>query len=205
MYYDPRINPAPPPLSSNPINALVAPRPIGWVTSIDSQGRVNLAPFSYYNAVAADPPVVVFAPNEAIRGEAKDTLRNVREVPEFVVNLAHSVLKEQLNESSRAYPHGVNELEQVGLTATASTAVRPPRVTQCKAALECRVHDIIELPHHPEGRRSHLVIGVVVGIYIADEVIVNGRVDSIALNQLSRLGYVDFASVASIFAMPRPK
>jgi flavin reductase (DIM6/NTAB) family NADH-FMN oxidoreductase RutF len=131
-------------------------------------------------------------------------LRNVREVGEFVVNLAHASLKLQLNESSRAYPHGVNELQEVGLTAVASAAVRPPRIGECKAALECLVHDIIELPHRPGGRHSHIVIGAVVGIYIADELIVGGRVDSLELNQLARLGYVDYTSVEAIFALPRP-
>jgi flavin reductase (DIM6/NTAB) family NADH-FMN oxidoreductase RutF len=204
MYYDPRQNVAPPPLSSNPINALVAPRPIGWISSIDAAGRVNLAPFSYYNAVSADPPVVVFAPNEAARGTPKDTLRNVREVGEFVVNLAHASLRQQINATSKAYPHGVDEFEQVGLTAVASRAVRPPRVGECSAALECTVHDIIELPHRPGGRRSHLVIGTVVGIYIADELIVGGRVDAIRLNQLARLGYVDYTAVEATFELPRP-
>ena len=204
MYYDPRRNVAPPPLSSNPLNALVAPRPIGWISSIDREGRVNLAPFSYYNAVSSDPPVVVFSPNEVVKGTPKDTLRNVREVGEFVVNLAHADLKHELNESSRAYPHGVNELEQVGLTAVASTAVRPPRVGECKAALECLVHDIIELPHRAGGRHSHLVIGAVIGIYIADELIVGGRIDSLKLKQLARLGYVDYTTVEATFVMPRP-
>ena len=204
MYYDPRQITAPPPLSSNPINALVAPRPIGWISSIDREGRVNLAPFSYYNAVSADPPVVAFAPNEVIKGSPKDTLRNVREVGEFVVNLAHASLATEINESSRAYPHGINELEQVGLTSTPSHAVRPPRVSECKAALECIVHDIVELPHRPGGRHSHLVIGVVIGIYIADDVIVGGRVDSLKLNQLARLGYIDYTSVEATFAMRRP-
>jgi flavin reductase (DIM6/NTAB) family NADH-FMN oxidoreductase RutF len=204
MYYDPRQNAAPPPLSSNPLNALVAPRPIGWISSIDRAGHVNLAPFSYYNAVSADPPVVVFAPNEAIKGSPKDTLRNVREVGEFVVNLAHATLQKEINESSRSYPHGISELEEIGLTAMPSHAVRPPRVGECKAALECLVHDIIELPHRPGGRHSHLVIGTVIGIYIADDMIVRGRVDSLKLNQLARLGYVDYTSVEATFALPRP-
>jgi flavin reductase (DIM6/NTAB) family NADH-FMN oxidoreductase RutF len=204
MYYDPRQNVAPPPLSSNPINALVAPRPIGWISTVDAAGRVNLAPFSYYNAVSADPAVVVFAPNEAAQGTPKDTLRNVREVGEFVVNLAHASLRHQINATSRVYPHGVNELELVGLTAVGSRAVRPPRVGECKAALECTVHDVIELPHRPGGRRSHLVIGTVVGIFIADELIVAGRVDVVRLNQLARLGYTDYTAVESTFELARP-
>lgn len=204
MFYDPRQTLAPPPLSSNPINALVAPRPIGWISSIDSAGRVNLAPFSYYNAVSADPPVVVFAPNEATPGSPKDTLRNVREAGEFVVNVAHGSLREQVNATSRAFPRGVNEFEACGLTAVRSHGVRPPRVGECLAALECIVHDIVELPNRPGGRHSHLVIGTVVGIYIADELIIGGRLDAIKLNQLARLGYVDYLTVESTFQLPRP-
>jgi flavin reductase (DIM6/NTAB) family NADH-FMN oxidoreductase RutF len=204
MYYDPRENLAPPPLSSNPLNALVAPRPIGWISTIDATGRVNLAPFSYFNAVSADPPVVVFAPNEKSKGTPKDTLRNVHEVPEFVANLAHASLRSQINETSRVLPHGVDELAAVGLTATASRAVQPPRIAECKAALECRVHDIVELPHREGGRRSHLVIGVVIGIFIADDLIENGRVSAIRLGQLARLGYSEYTSVESTFSMRRP-
>jgi flavin reductase (DIM6/NTAB) family NADH-FMN oxidoreductase RutF len=204
MYFDPRENLAPPPLKSNPLNALVAPRPIGWITTIDAAGRVNLAPFSYFNAVNADPPVVVFAPNEKTKGTPKDTLRNVREVPEFVANIAHAHLKREINESSRVLPHGVNELVEVGLTAAPSHAVRPPRIAECKAALECKVHDIVELPYRQGGRRSHLVIGVVVGIYIDDTVIDNGRVSALRLGQLARLGYVEYTSVEATFSMPRP-
>lgn len=204
MYYDPRENLAPPPLSGNPLNALVAPRPIGWISTVDRAGNVNLAPFSYFNAVNSDPPVVVFAPNEKSKGMPKDTLRNVREVPQFVANLAHASLKIAINESSRVHPHGVNELEMVGLTATPSRAVKPPRIAQCKAALECAVHDIIELPYREGGRRSHLVIGTVIGIYIADEVIEGGRVDARRLNQLARLGYSEYTAVESTFTMPRP-
>jgi len=191
-------------LSSNPINALVAPRPIGWISTVDSAGRPNLAPFSYYNVVSADPPVVVFAPNEAREGSPKDTLRNVREVGEFVVNVAEARLREQINATSRAFPRGVDEFVQCGLTAVPSRAVRPPRVGECRVCLECTVHDIITLPHHPGGRRSHLVIGTVVGIHLADELINRGRVDVIALDLLARLGYVDYTSVESTFELPRP-
>jgi len=204
MHYDPRDNLAPPPLTSNPLNALVAPRPIGWITTIDSAGQVNLAPFSYFNAVNADPPVVVFAPNEKAKGTPKDTLRNVREVAEFVANLAHTRLKREINESSRVLPHGVNELIEVGLTAAPSRAVRPPRIAECKAAIECKVHDIVELPHRDGGRRSHLVIGIVVGIYIADDMIENGRVSALKLGQLARLGYAEYTGVEATFTMPRP-
>ena len=204
MFYDPRENVAPPPLITNPLNALVAPRPIGWITTVDRAGSVNLAPFSYFNAVNADPPVVVFAPNEKAKGTPKDTLHNVREVPEFVASLAHAHLRIAINESSRVYPHGVNELEAAGLTASPSRHVKPPRVAECKAALECAVHDIIELPHREGGRRSHLVIGRVIGIYIADELIDDGRVDARRLNQLARLGYSEYLAVENTFTMRRP-
>lgn len=205
MHYDPRIDLKPAPLKFNPLNALVAPRPIGWITSIDREGRVNLAPFSYFNAFSADPPIVGFAPNAHANGGGKDTLRNVEAVPEFTASIVSADLARQMNETSRQLPYGENELIAAGLTAVASEYVRTPRVGEARAALECRVFEIVALPAGTDGRGSHLVLGEVVGVYIDDALIgSNGRVDSIALAQVARLGYHDYTNVAAIYEMRRP-
>jgi flavin reductase (DIM6/NTAB) family NADH-FMN oxidoreductase RutF len=204
MFFDPRENPRPEPLRHNPLNALVAPRPIGWIGSVSAAGEVNLAPFSYFNAVSADPMLVVFAPNEKPGGGPKDTLSNVRETGEFTASIVSAELARAMNETSRAAPRGVSEFNLAGLTPAASSLVRPPRVAEARAALECRVWDIVALPAAPGGRGSHLVIGSVVGIHIDDELIVDGRVNSLALGQVARLGYFDYGVLDELFEMARP-
>ena len=211
MFYDPRDNLRPAPLSHNPLNALVAPRPIGWIATISTGGASNLAPFSYFNAFSADPPLVGFAPNSLTAGsepeeaQSKDTLANVRSVPEFTVSMVSAGFAEQMNETSRALPHGESEFEAAGLTPAASRVVKPPYVEGARAVLECTVFDIIALPARPGGRVSHLVLGEVIGIHIDDDLIVDGRVDSTALALVSRLGYFDYAIADEVFEMPRPE
>jgi flavin reductase (DIM6/NTAB) family NADH-FMN oxidoreductase RutF len=205
MFYDPRESLRPSPLSHNPLNALVAPRPVGWIGTITADGEDNLAPFSYFNAVSADPPVVVFAPNEKPgAGGAKDTLANVREVGEFTVSIVSEFLARHMNETSRGVARGVSEFVVAGLTPAPSVHVRPRRVGEARAALECRVSDIVPLPCRPGGRGSHLVVGEVVGVHIDDALIVDGRVDCIALAQVARLGYLDYGVVRELFVMERP-
>ena len=210
MFYDPRENLRPAPLSHNPLNALVAPRPIGWISTISAHGEVNLAPFSYFNAFSADPPLVGFAPN-AMPGSgtdgvdcAKDSLANVRAIPEFTVSVVSEELAQAMNETSKPLPHGENEYELAGLDAGSSNLVRPPYVKKARAVLECVVFDIVELPVRTGARGSHLILGEVIGIHIDDELIEDGKVDSRALRQVSRLGYFDYAVVHDVFEMLRP-
>jgi flavin reductase (DIM6/NTAB) family NADH-FMN oxidoreductase RutF len=204
MYYDPRVDPRPAPLTHNPLNALVAPRPIGWIGTLSASGAENLAPFSYFNAFSADPPVVGFAPNEKPPGGPKDTLANVREVPEFTVSVVSAELAEAMNATSAVLPAGASEFRHAGIGSATSRAVRPPHVAQARAVLECRVFDIIALPSRPGSRGSHLVLGEVVGIHIDDALIRNGRVDVLALRPVSRLGYFDYSVVDALFEMRRP-
>ncbi len=204
MHYDPRIDLKPAPLRFNPLNALVAPRPIGWITTMDRDGNINLAPFSYFNAFSSDPPIVGFAPNAHPNGGNKDTLRNVEAVPEFTASIVSAHLAVQMNETSRQLPYGENEMAAAGLTAVASQYVRTPRVGEARAALECRVFEIVTLPAGKDGRGSHLVLGEVIGVYIDDALISNGRVDPVALAQVARLGYHDYTNVAAVYEMRRP-
>ena len=207
MFYDPRQDPRPQPLRQNPLNALVAPRPVGWIGTLSATGNDNLAPFSYFNAVSADPPVVVFAPNEKAgqHGGAKDTLANVREIGEFTVSIVSEFLARPMNETSRVVERGVSEFVLAGLTPAPSVQIRPRRVAEARAALECVVADIVPLPSRPGGRGSHLVIGEVVGIHIDDALIVDGRVDSLALAPVARLGYLDYGVIRELFVMERPE
>ena len=204
MFFEPANGMHPPPLQHNPLNALVCPRPIGWISSINANGGVNLAPFSYFNAVSADPPYVMFAPNAASPAVEKDTYRNVVEVPEFVVNLVSMELAQKMNASSAAFSSDINEFEACGVEPIASTVVRPPRVKQSKAALECTLYEVVPLPVGVDGRTSHVVIGAVVGIHIDDDLIVDGRVDEVRLNSIARLGYFNYAGLGEIFEIKRP-
>ncbi|NJN51984.1 MAG: flavin reductase family protein [Gammaproteobacteria bacterium] len=203
MFYDPRAGLASP-LKHNPINVLVAPRPIGWISTVSRTGAVNLAPFSYFNAVSADPAMVMFAPNEKASGGQKDTYLNLLDVPEFVASVVSAELSQAMNQTSAELERGRDEFDFAGLDRTPSVIVRPPRVTAARAALECEVHDVIELPAGASGRRSHLVIGQVVGIYIADDCIRDGGVDQLLLAQVARLGRNDYTIVRELFGMPRP-
>lgn len=204
MYFDPRSNPRPAGLQRSPFTALVVPRPIGWISTIDEQGRRNLAPFSFFGIACTDPPCVMFCPSGPHRhGGPLDTLRNVRETGEFVVNLADEALREQVVLSSATIAPGEDEFAYAGLDAVKSRSVAPPRVALAKAALECKLEAIHPLPRG-EAKDNNLVIGSVVGIYIADEVIVDGLVDIAKLRPLSRLGYLDYAVTSQTFSMARP-
>jgi len=193
------------PLSPDPFKSLIVPRPIGWVSSIDSQGRVNLAPFSFFNAVAEDPPMVVFAPNGLkVEGLLKDSRRNIEETGEFVCNLATWDLREHMNATSMGYPAGTDEMQAAGLTPAPSRLVRPPRVAEAPIHLECRLWRIITLPSPDPKVPNDLVVGEVVGIHIDDALIKDGRVDIVAAKPIARLGYSEYACVDTKFRMRRP-
>lgn len=204
MFFEPRHGMRPAPLKHNPFNAVVCPRPIGWISSISADGRCNLAPFSYFNGVSADPPYVMFAPNAKSADDIKDTYRNIVEVPEFVANVVSENDAVAMNQSSKPYPHGVDEFEACGIAKAASQVVRPPRVAAAKVAMECRVYQVVHLPKGDDGRESHVVIAEVVGMHIDDSLIVDGRVDETRWAPLSRLGYMNYGTLGRVFEMFRP-
>ena len=192
-------------LRRNPFNAVVVPRPIGWVSSVDRDGRVNLAPFSFFNAVSYVPPQVMFATTEPHReGGDKDSLRNIRETGEFAVNLATWPLREAVNASSAPAPHGIDEFELAGLTKAPARLVRPPLVAESPVHLECVLVQIVELPSPDPADPNTVVFGEVVGVHIADEVIVDGLVDPLRLDAIARLGYDQYTRVVEVFSMTRP-
>jgi len=181
--------------------AIVAPRPIGWITSVDAEGRINLAPYSFFNGVNSRPPLVMFASESR-----KDSVRNIEATSEFVCNLATWDLREAMNATSAPLPHGVNEMERAGLTPVPSQLVRPPRVAQSPCALECRLLQIVtldDLAGKPSG--CHVVFGQVVGVHIDDQFIKNGRLDTGAMRPIARCGYDDYTVVERIFSMQRPE
>ena len=202
MFYEPRNGHG---LPHNPFNAIVLPRPIGWISTLDEGGRVNLAPFSFFNAVAYTPPQVMFATTAAHHeGGHKDSMRNALASGEFVANLATYSLREAVNLTSTPAPRGVDELALSGLTAVPSRLVAPPRVAESPVQLECRVVASIELPAPDAANPNTVVFGEVVGVHIADDVIVDGLVDVRLLRPIGRLGYREYVDVTDSFAMTRP-
>ena len=204
MFFDPADGMRPPPLKFSPFKALVVPRPIGWITSLDSKGNVNLAPFSYFNAVSDDPPCVMFCPGDHEGGRAKDTRLNVEETGEFVCNMASWDLREQMSATSASLPRGTDEMNHAGLAAEPSVKVRPPRVKDAPAHLECKYLQTVALPKSKTIAQNYIVIGQVVGIHIRDDVIVDGRVDILKFKPVARLGYKDYTVVDSQFTMVWP-
>lgn len=185
------------------IVSTVVPRPIAWVTTVDAEGRVNLAPFSFFNAFGANPPIVVFSPTLRRDGSRKDTLRNLEAVPEFVLNAAVEELAEAMNLTAKELPHGQSEAEFAGLELCPSVRVRPPRVARAPVHLECRVDRILSYGHGPIA--ANLVIGEVLLIQIDDSVLgPNGQVDPRKLRTIARLGGNTYCRATDLFEMRRP-
>jgi flavin reductase (DIM6/NTAB) family NADH-FMN oxidoreductase RutF len=192
-------------LRGNPFNQLVVPRPIGWITTLDPDGVVNLAPFSFFNAVAYVPPQVMVAfTGPHAEGGDKNSLANLKRTGEFVANLTTWALREAVNTTSAPAPAHVDELALAGLTPAPARVVRPPYVAESPSHLECVVTQIVELPTPDPDDPNTVVFGEVVGIDIADEAIVDGRVDVLRLDPIARLGYDQYTRVAETFAMERP-
>jgi flavin reductase (DIM6/NTAB) family NADH-FMN oxidoreductase RutF len=188
----------------------VAPRPIAWVSTLSASGQPNLAPFSFFNAVCAKPPLLAFAPGlrlrtvgETTRGESKDTLRNVRETGEFVVNVVTYDLAEAMNLTSGEYDASVNEFELARLTPSPSQKVKPPRVGESAVSFECTVYQILDFSSPPHG--GSLVIGEIVLIHIDEKHTKDGRIDPDSLDLIGRMGGNQYSRTTQRFEMVRPK
>jgi flavin reductase (DIM6/NTAB) family NADH-FMN oxidoreductase RutF len=193
-------------LRANPLNAIVVPRPIGWISSQNGAGRANLAPYSFFNAVAYRPPQLMFsATGPHDHGGLKDSIANIEATGEFVVNLATWELREAVNASSIGAPHGYDEFARAGLGKAPSEIVRPPRVAESPVHLECVLSQIVELEAPAPDRPNRMVIGRIVGIHIADRLIEGGVIDIARLDPIARLGYDQFARVREAFRMTRPR
>jgi flavin reductase (DIM6/NTAB) family NADH-FMN oxidoreductase RutF len=182
---------------------IVTPRPIAWVTSLDPESRVNLAPFSFFNAFGANPPVVVFSPTLRRDRTRKDTLNNVEATGEFVINAAVESLAEQVNLSSADLPPEMSEVELTGLRLLSSKLVKPPRLAESPAHLECRLIQVVPIGNGPNS--ANLIIGEVVVIHIADDMLdAEGRVDPRKLKTIARLGGDYYCRTSDLFTMKRP-
>jgi flavin reductase (DIM6/NTAB) family NADH-FMN oxidoreductase RutF len=187
-------------LQWDPFKALVSPRPIGWISTLGQNGVVNLAPYSFFNAVSTDPHFVMFS-----SGGRKDSQRNAEETGEFVCSLATFELRKAMNRTSQHVGPEVNEMEMAGLTPAPSKIVAPPRVAESPVAFECNYWRTIELPGPDGGPGTHsIVLGQVVGVHIDDAVIVDGKVDITKLKPIARLGYGDYAVIEEVFELSRP-
>ena len=192
-------------LRYNPLKACVVPRPIGWITTINAAGIVNLAPFSFFNMLSYDPPFVLFSagPHEK-EGGKKDSVVNVEATGEFVYNMATWAQKDQMNETAWIVERDVNEMAAAGLEPLPSRQVRPPRVKGSPVHFECRLHQIITLPGRIPSSDHHVVVGRVVAVHIDDGVLTeDGRVDILKIRPIARLGYKDYASVDAVFQMEK--
>ena len=202
MFYEPKDGSG---LPHNPLNAIVVPRPIGWISTLSAEGVPNLAPYSFFNAVAYTPPQVMFAATSNHQfGGLKDAVADAQATGEFVVNVATWDLREQMNASAVPAPREVDEFEYAGLTKAESRLVTCPRVAESPVHLECRYTKSLEVLSDDPDEPNTVVFGEVVGVHIDDSVLVDGRVDFLKLRPVGRLGYLDFVEVDSFFTMPRP-
>ena len=193
----------------------VGPRPIAWVSTVSAAGQPNLAPFSFFNAVCGKPPLLVFAPgirrlkpvnaapDTPFTGEVKDTLRNVRETKEFVINVVTYELAERMNLTSGEYKASVNEFELAGLTPRAATLVRPPMVAESPVNFECKLYQIVDFSSEPGG--ASLVIGEIVYLHVDDALMKDGHLDADSLDLIGRMGGNQYARTTQRFEMVRPK
>ena len=187
-------------LAHDPFKAIIAPRPIGWISSVDGQGRVNLAPYSFFNAFSTHPPIVGFSSEGP-----KDSVSFVEETGEFVCNLATFEMRHAMNATSAPLPRGESEFAHAGLEAEPSRLVRPPRVKGVPAALECRLCEIVTLKtSQGVALERYLVLGEVVGVFIDDRYIKDGRFDTAGAQPIARCGYADYAVVSELFSIVRP-
>jgi flavin reductase (DIM6/NTAB) family NADH-FMN oxidoreductase RutF len=192
-------------LPHNPFKSLIVPRPIGWISTLSRQGVVNLAPYSYFNAVCDRPPTVMFASGGARTDDRrKDSQRNAEETGEFVVNLATWDLREAMSATSATVDRDVNEMALAGLASLPSIKVKPPRVAESPVHLECRYLTTVPVPESDPEEAGVIVMGRVIGIHIRDDVIVDGRVDPTKFRPLARLGYFDYTVVDKAFTIDFP-
>jgi flavin reductase (DIM6/NTAB) family NADH-FMN oxidoreductase RutF len=189
-------------LPHNPFNAVVTPRPIGWISTRGKDGTENLAPYSFFNAVAYVPPQVMFASTatKPDRGDTKDTVANLRDTGVFCVNIVEYAMREAMNVTSGPWPKETDEFDHAKITRAPCETIPCSRVAGGPANLECMVTQIVPL----EGEANFLVLGRVTGVHLRDDCLVDGQFDVTTFQPLSRLGYRDYARVTELFSLKRP-
>ena len=199
MFYNPEIGHN---LPHDPFKAIVSPRPIGWISTIDKEKNVNLAPYSFFNAIADNPPMIMFSVTGQKKNiSSKDTLKNIIETKCFVVNVVSKDLLNQMNQTSGNYPKNTDEFILAKLEKTNCVHIDVPRVKKSPASLECTLYKILKLP----GVSNNMVIGKVIGVHINENILKNGIFDILAYDPVARLGYKDYTYVSSKFELERPK
>ncbi|MEM7596986.1 MAG: flavin reductase family protein [Pseudomonadota bacterium] len=189
-------------LPHNPFNAIVTPRPIGWISTRGSDGSENLAPYSFFNAVAYVPPQVMFASTSAKedRDGTKDSVANIRDTGVFCVNIVEYAMRDVMNVSSGPWARDVDEFDKAGIDRDECETIPCSRVAAAPAALECKLTQIVQLP----GAANYVVFGEVTGVHMRDDCMVDGMFDVTKFNPLARLGYRDYTTVRDLFSLNRP-
>ena len=193
-------------LPHDPFKSCVVPRCIGWISSISRQGVVNLAPYSFFNAIAMDPHMVMFGTGGRQPHGVKDSITNIEETKEFVCNLTTWDTREQMSLSSASTAANVDEFSYTDLEAESAVMLKPPRVKASPIHLECTYYQTLELPSEDPDplARNAMVIGTVIGIHISDSVLTDGMVDMSKFRPIARMGYMDYSVVDNVFTMPFP-
>ncbi len=189
-------------LKHNPFNAVVTPRPIGWIATRGADGQDNLAPYSFFNAVAYVPPQVMFASTSTKpdRGDTKDSVSNIRETGVFCVNIVEYAMRDVMNVTSGPWPRETDEFEKAGIERAPCERIDCSRVANAPANLECRMTQIVKL----EGEANFVVFGEVVGVHLRDDCVKDGIFDILTYQPLTRLGYRDYSRITDLFSLPRP-
>lgn len=194
-------------LPFDPFKSCVVPRPIGWISTISSDGIANLAPFSQFQNLSYKPPHVMFSANVGMHGQRDDSVNNAEDMGEFVWNMATYDLREAVNISAQEVPPEVDEFELAGLTKASSALVKPARVAESPVQFECKYYTTVRLPGLGPGAAgsADLVIGRVIAVHIDDSAIMeDGKLDILRLRPIARMGYYDYTSVESTFEMVIP-
>ena len=180
----------------------VTPRPIAWISTVGEDGVYNLAPYSFFQAISAKPPIIVFSAASKRDGEKKDTLQNIEWAKDFVVNTVNEALAEAMNQTSATYPADVDEFKETGLTAVKSELVKSPRLAESPVSMECKVRQIMQFGEPPE--YNTMIIGEIVHIHIRDEYCVDGQIDGARLKHVGRLWGKHYCRISDTFEMLMP-
>jgi len=199
MFYEPKNGHG---LPHNPFNAIVTPRPIGWIATRDAQGQDNLAPYSFFNAVAYEPPQVMFASTSAKPDQdgTKDSVSNIRDTGVFAVNIVEYAARNAMNQTSGSWDRATDEFALAGIEKAECDTINCPRVRNSPATLECKLTQILQLP----GEANFAVFGEVTGVHMRDNCLVDGIFDVTTFNPLTRLGYRDYSVIREVFSLQRP-
>lgn len=181
----------------------ITPRPIAWVSTISNEGKTNLAPFSFFQGVCAQPPTLMFVPVNNRAGGKKDTVRNIEAVPEFVVNLVSRELGQRMSDTATMLPHGESEFEAFGIAPAPSTQVRPPRVAAAPVAFECSLQQIVHIGEGPLA--ANVIFGNILTVHVRDDVLgADGKPAADKLDLIGRMGGEDYVTTRDRFTIERP-